>query len=56
MKPIFPPVLRNRPRALIGLAVGCVAAALVPAHVRPTARALIGWDSAVWLYLALIWV
>ncbi|SPB14723.1 membrane protein [Caballeronia novacaledonica] len=56
MKPFLPPVLRNRPRALVGLAVGCVVAALVPAHVRPTARALIGWDAAVWLYLALIWL
>ncbi|KXV03624.1 hypothetical protein CR51_16715 [Caballeronia megalochromosomata] len=56
MTPLLPPVLRNRPRALIGLLVGCVVAALVPAHVRPTARALIGWDSAVWLYLALIWL
>jgi len=56
MKQILPPVLRYRPRALIGLLVGCVVAALVPAHVRPTARALIGWDSAVWLYLVLIWL
>lgn len=55
MMHLLPPVLRNRPRALIGLLVGCVAAALVPAHVRPTARALIGWDTAVWLYLVLIW-
>ncbi|AET91749.1 hypothetical protein BYI23_B011420 [Burkholderia sp. YI23] len=56
MKHFLPPVLRNRPRALIGLLAGCVVAALVPAHIRPTARALIGWDSAVWLYLALIWL
>ncbi|SAL16926.1 membrane protein [Caballeronia arvi] len=56
MKHFLPPVLRSRPRALIGLLIGCVVAALVPAHVRPTARALIGWDAAVWLYLALIWL
>ena len=56
MKHFLPPVLRNRPRALIGLLAGGVVAALVPAHIRPTARALIGWDSAVWLYLALIWL
>ncbi|SAK92439.1 membrane protein [Caballeronia hypogeia] len=56
MKPILPPVLRNRPRALIALLVGVVVGALVPAHLRPTARALIGWDAAVWLYLALIWI
>ncbi|SAK83091.1 membrane protein [Caballeronia catudaia] len=56
MKHFLPPVLRTRPRALIGLLIGCVIAALVPAHVRPAARALIGWDAAVWLYLALIWL
>ena len=52
----LPPVLRNRPRLIIGLLVGCIIAALLPGHVRPTARALIGWDSAVWLYLILIWL
>jgi len=52
----LPPVLRARPRALIGLLVGFAVTALVPAHVRPAVRALVGWDSAVWLYLALIWV
>ena len=52
----LPSVLRYRPRLVIGLLVGCLVAWLVPAHVRPTARALIGWDSAVWLYLVLIWL
>ncbi|BBU29070.1 hypothetical protein BTHE68_28040 [Burkholderia sp. THE68] len=56
MKQILPSVLRNRPRALIGLLIGGVVAALIPAHVRPTARALLGWDTAVWLYLVLIWL
>ena len=56
MNNFLPPVLRNRPRALIGLAVGCIVAALVPAHVRSTTRALIGWDAAVWFYLTLIWL
>jgi uncharacterized membrane protein len=55
MKHFLPPVLSNRPRALIGLLAGCVVAAVVPAHIHPTTRALIGWDSAVWLYLVLIW-
>jgi uncharacterized membrane protein len=55
MKHFLPPVLSNRPRALIGLLAGCAVAALVPSHIRPTARALIGWDSAVWLYLVLVW-
>lgn len=52
----LPSVLRYRPRLVIGLLVGCAVAWLVPAHVRPTARALIGWDSAIWLYLLLIWL
>lgn len=52
----LPPVLRTRPRALIALLVGFVVTALIPGHVRATVRALIGWDSAVWLYLALIWL
>jgi uncharacterized membrane protein len=52
----LPPVLRNRPRLLIGLLVGCAVAGLAPGHFTATARALVGWDSAVWLYLALIWL
>ncbi|MDR5739134.1 MULTISPECIES: DUF1345 domain-containing protein [unclassified Caballeronia] len=53
---LLPPVLRTRPRALIALVIGFGVTALLPGHVRPIVRALIGWDSAVWLYLALIWV
>jgi uncharacterized membrane protein len=42
------------------MVIGAVAGALIallllPSAVRPTARALIGWDAAVWIYLALIW-
>jgi uncharacterized membrane protein len=56
MMTILPTVLRNRPRALIGLLAGLCVAILVPPHIRATVRALIGWDSAVWLYLLLIWI
>ncbi|RZF26154.1 DUF1345 domain-containing protein [Paraburkholderia sp. UYCP14C] len=52
----YPQVLRNRPRTVIGLAIGIVVAFLVPIHTSPTARALIGWDAAVWSYLLMIWV
>ncbi|MFM0505418.1 DUF1345 domain-containing protein [Paraburkholderia caffeinilytica] len=52
----FPQVLRNRPRMLIGLAVGLVAALLLPEHTRPMVRVLAGWDVAVWTYLVLIWL
>lgn len=50
----FPQVLRNRPRMLIGLAVGLVAALVLPEHTRPMVRILAGWDVAVWTYLVLI--
>ena len=55
---LLPTVLRNRPRALIGLLAGVCVGFLVPLplHAGPAARALIGWDSAVWLYLLLIWI
>src|ERR1700761_130188 len=52
----YPQVLRNRPRMLVGLALGIVAALAVPAHTRPMARVLIGWDAAIWSYLAMIWI
>ncbi|WP_106313315.1 DUF1345 domain-containing protein [Paraburkholderia sp. BL18I3N2] len=52
----YPQVLRNRPRMLVGLALGVVGAVLVPAHTRPMVRVLAGWDAAVWSYLAMIWV
>ncbi|NMM00282.1 DUF1345 domain-containing protein [Paraburkholderia sp. RP-4-7] len=52
----YPQVLRNRPRMLIGLAVGLVAALVLPEHTRPMVRVLAAWDAAVWIYLVLIWV
>ncbi|MFM0098419.1 DUF1345 domain-containing protein [Paraburkholderia nemoris] len=52
----YPQVLRNRPRMLIGLAVGVVAALVAPEHTRPIVRVLAGWDAAVWIYLLLMWV
>ncbi|KMQ80729.1 putative transmembrane protein [Candidatus Burkholderia pumila] len=53
---IFPIVLRNRLRAVIALIVGLCIGFAVSSHMRPTVRALIGWDTAVWLYLVLIWI
>ena len=52
----YPQVLRNRPRTVIGLVIGIVVALLVPEHTRPMARALIGWDAAIWSYLVMIWI
>ena len=51
----YPQTLRNRPRMLIALVFGIVAAALMPAHMRPMVRVLVGWDTTVWSYLVLIW-
>jgi uncharacterized membrane protein len=56
MTNFLPAVLRTRPRMMIGLLVGLCVAALIPVRLTPTARALIGWDTAVWLYLVLIWI
>jgi uncharacterized membrane protein len=53
---LYPQVLRNRPRMVIGAVAGAlIALLLLPSPVRPTVRALVGWDAAVWIYLALIW-
>ena len=41
---------------LIGLAVGIVAALVLPAGTRTMVRGLVGWDAAVWTYLLLIWL
>lgn len=41
---------------LVGLALGIIAALAVPAHTRPMVRVLVGWDAAIWSYLAMIWV
>ncbi|KVW63517.1 DUF1345 domain-containing protein [Burkholderia ubonensis] len=53
---LYPQVLRNRPRLVAAFAAGLLCALLLPLPLRPTVRALIGWDVAVWLYLALMWV
>jgi uncharacterized membrane protein len=46
--------LRARPRLYSTFALGSVLALALPATVAPVTRALIGWDAAVWLYLAVI--
>jgi uncharacterized membrane protein len=52
----YPQVFRNRPRMLIGLAIGIVAALVMPRQSHLMVHVLIGWDAAVWSYLVLIWV
>lgn len=46
--------VRARPRLYAAAAVGLVAALLLPEPLRPTTRALLGWNVAVWLYLLLM--
>lgn len=52
----YPQVLRNRPRTVIGVVIGIVVALVMPWHTSAIARALIGWDAAIWSYLLMIWV
>ncbi|MDE1182079.1 DUF1345 domain-containing protein [Paraburkholderia sp.] len=52
---LYPQVLRNRPRLVLGLCIGIVAALFVPVQGTLTVRVLFAWDVAVWAYLALIW-
>ena len=52
----YPQVLRNRPRMVAAFVAGVLCAVLLPFPLRPTVRALIGWDCAIWLYLVLMWV
>ena len=51
----YPQVLRNRPRMVVALVIGVVAALLLPGAVRPMVRILFGWDVTVWTYLAFLW-
>ncbi|HTI17987.1 MAG TPA: DUF1345 domain-containing protein [Trinickia sp.] len=46
----------NRPRIFIGLLVGLAVYVFEPWHLRPIQRALLGWDTCMWLYLVLIWI
>jgi len=55
----MPKILRiiyARPRFFIAIAVGLVALLLLPASLRITTRLLLGWDTALVLYLALAYV
>jgi uncharacterized membrane protein len=52
----IPTALRYRPRALIALVIGVLVSILVPIQASSIVRGLVGWDTAVWLYLVLIWI
>jgi len=53
---LYPQVLRNRPHMMLGLVAGVAVGLLSPAALTPTARALLGWDAAIWLYLITMWI
>jgi uncharacterized membrane protein len=53
---LYPQVLRNRPQLAVAIAIGVAAGVLVPSTVRASARMLIGWNFAVWIYLVLMWL
>lgn len=48
--------LRARPRLLGSAAIGIAVGGLLPATLTPVQRSLLGWNAAVWLYLALVWI
>ena len=44
-----------RPRLLASIVIGVAATALLPDSLRGITRGLLGWNTTVWLYLALVW-
>ncbi|MFZ6646514.1 DUF1345 domain-containing protein [Undibacterium sp. TJN25] len=47
-------IVHNRPRLASAILLGIAVTLLLPAHVNPVTRALIGWNATVWSYLCLI--
>ena len=47
--------LRGRPRLLVSVAFGLLVAAVAPDLERTVTRVLVGWNAAVWLFIALDW-
>lgn len=45
--------LRARPHLILAVLVGCAAALWLPGNYRAVTRVLLGWNVAVWLYLAM---
>ncbi|CAL8481405.1 DUF1345 domain-containing protein [Caballeronia sp. S22] len=52
---LYPQALRNRPHMSAAFCLGLVMALSSPASFGPVTRALIGWDTGVWAFLATIW-
>ena len=47
--------MRSRPRLFISIAIGIICAAVLPGEWRLATRLLIGWDTAVAIFLALVY-
>lgn len=49
--------IRSRPHLSLAIGLGVVVGLLIPGKEEPLTRALIGWNSAVWIYLiSMIWI
>jgi uncharacterized membrane protein len=51
---VFVRFVKGRPRLLIGWGLGIVGGVLLPGSAQPVTRLLVGWNVAVWSYLALM--
>jgi uncharacterized membrane protein len=49
-------VIYARPRTFISVLIGVVAFFLLPGSLRPVTRMLIGWDTFIAVYLALVYI
>jgi uncharacterized membrane protein len=47
-------LVHSRPRLVIAIALGIVAACLLPGRIGPVARVLIGWNVITWSYLLMV--
>jgi uncharacterized membrane protein len=56
LRHLLPAPVRARPRLLMALLAGCLAAGLVPSPFTWLTRSLLAWNVAVWLYLVLVGV
>ena len=48
-------IMRSRPRLFISIAIGIICAAVLPGDWRLATRLLVGWDTAVAVFLALVY-
>jgi len=55
--PLIKYLMLDRPRMIIAMLIGAVLAVLIPLHTTHVLlKVLLGWNIAIWLYLALIWI